>query len=197
MRLVGRRTRSPAPSWSRPVLFFSSGHIVGVGHEAHVEHQIRLDGDAVLEAEGQDVRQLNPPRSPWLAEQVQQSRCGAWRWRGRRCPARNPRDPAPAASSSRSRRTACSTLSPFSCRGWHPASLLIAVDDGLVIRLQKQHPAVDAAGLQALQRLDKDIRGFPGADVVHQRHPVVPSAGAQRRSRQTSPSSPPADYPPM
>ena len=27
-------------------------HIVGVGHEPHVEHQIRLDGDAVLEAKG-------------------------------------------------------------------------------------------------------------------------------------------------
>ena len=50
---------------------FQLRHVVGVGHEAHIEHQIRLDGDAVLEAEGQDVDGQSSP-IPLLAEQVQQ-----------------------------------------------------------------------------------------------------------------------------
>ena len=150
-------------------------HIVGVGHEAHVEHQIRLDGDAVLEAEGQDVDGQSSP-IPLLAEQVQQLAAelgdgegGGVQHEIRMIPHRLHPLPLPADG-------LLHTL-PLLLQGVHPASLLIAVDDGLVIRLQKQHPAVDAAGLQALQRLDKDVRGFPGADVVHQRHPVVPSAG--------------------
>ena len=31
------------------------GDVVGVGQKAHVEHQVGLDGDAVLEAEGDDA----------------------------------------------------------------------------------------------------------------------------------------------
>ena len=52
-------------------LVFQLRHIIGVGHEPHVEHQVRFNGDAVLEAEG-EYADVEPAPVRRGAEQVQQ-----------------------------------------------------------------------------------------------------------------------------
>ena len=47
--------------------------VEGIRHEPHVKHQIRLQGQAVLEAEGHQAHH-HLPRSPVPAEQPQQLR---------------------------------------------------------------------------------------------------------------------------
>lgn len=154
---------------------FQLRHIVGVGHEPHVEHQVRLDGDAVLEAEGQDA-DVEPAPVRRGAEQVQHLTAELGRGQGggvqheiRVIPHRLHQRPFPPYS--------LLHAEALGLQGVHTPGLLIAVDDGGGVRLQKQHPAVDAAGLQLLQGVDEHIRGLAGAHVIHQGHPVIPPAG--------------------
>ena len=63
---------------------------------------------------------------------------------------------------------------PALCRqGVGPAGLLIAVDDGVRVRVQKQQAAGHIRSLQPLQRGDQQIKGLTRPHVVHQRHPVI------------------------
>ena len=59
----------------------------------------------------------------------------------------------------------------------HAPCFLIAVDNNLCFRLQKQHTAIDTAGFQILQRFNQQIKGFTGTHIVHQRHAVIASGG--------------------
>ena len=60
---------------------------------------------------------------------------------------------------------------------------------------RNSNPAVHIRALQPLQRGDQQVKGFSRPHIVHQRHPVIMSVGRRCRNRQTSPSSPPGDYP--
>ena len=66
------------------------------------------------------------------------------------------------------------------------AGLLVALDDGLRLRLQKQQAACAAAVLQHVQHIEQLCGAVGGADIIHQRHLVIALAatGAELRKFQ-------------
>ncbi len=104
--------------------------------------------------------------------------CGAWPWIEEEVSSTKSAWSRTGCISTRSRRTASSTLRPLACRGWHTPGLLIAVDDGGVSASRKNSMRqLTTAGLQLLQGVDEHIRGLAGAHVIHQGHSVIPPAG--------------------
>ena len=71
----------------------------------------------------------------------------------------------------------------------HPARLLVAVDDGAHVRLQKQQAAVVFPAPEGLEDLQKFVKAVGGAHVVNQGYPAVASAagGAELRELQDHP----------
>ena len=69
------------------------------------------------------------------------------------------------------------------CQRVGTAGLLITVDNGLIIRLQKEHTAVDARGLHLLQGIYKFLSRLPGTHIIHQRYPVISALGCRAKLR--------------
>ena len=159
----------------KPRLVLQLGHIERVRHEAHVKDEIRLDREPVLEAEGQHIH-VHAAAVALAAEQVEDLAAELPRRERRRI------EHEIRVVTHRTQQLLLAAHSLFHAHAlphqrMAPPRLLIAVDDGGGIRLQKQHAAVDTAGLQLLQGVDEHVRGLAGAHVVYQRHPVVPAAG--------------------
>ena len=67
-----------------------------------------------------------------------------------------------------------------------PAGLLVALDDDIRRRLQKQHPADAVHGLQLIQHVEQLVKGVRRPHIVDQGHPVIAAvaAGAELRELQ-------------
>ncbi|CAN3998389.1 V-type sodium pump subunit C, partial [Dysosmobacter welbionis] len=159
-------------------------HIEGIRHEPHVKHQIRLQRQAVLEAEGGDAH-CHPPLLPLLAEEAQQlsPQLGGGGAGGVDDKVRPLLDGGHHGPLLLHRLLQGVGV----CRqGMAAAGLLVPLDDDLRRGLQKQHPALGLHVLQLIQHVEQLREGAGRPHVVHQGHPVVAAVapGAELRKFQ-------------
>ena len=150
------------------------GDVVRVLHEPDVEDEVRLERDAELEPEADELeRQLVRPDIGRQLRRTGARAAGAAT--GPRCRGRRPSRPGPdrAGGAPRAIELAIPRSSPS---GWRWRVSLIAPDQDLVARLEEDDPRPDPAALERAAHGRQGERRIAGADVEHDRDPGEPRA---------------------
>ena len=155
----------------RPELF----HIIRVGQKAHVKHQIGVDRDAVLEAEGHDVDEDIAPRAAVdkdLADALLQHREREARGVDDivRALAHGGEQLALAAHGLRQRAAA------LGLQRVRAARLLIAAHDGALRCLDEQNAVIHAHVRKLVERGKELGEALLTADIRHERDLFIPAA---------------------
>ena len=160
----------------QPGALLELGDVVGVGQEAHVKDQVRVDGDAVLKAEGGHrhghtlLRGAHAEEAEKLPPELGQVQ------------PRGVEDVAgPAADRLQGHPLQLHRLGQgvaLPGEGVGVPGLLIPPDDVLVGGLDEEELVLQVHLGQAVQGLEELVKGLPAPDVRHQGHPAV-LAGAR------------------